>query len=407
MTTWVMRRRADTLPVRENHAGELEWRVDMWLLTATVALMCISWVMVSSASIDYANQITGSPFYFSTRQGAYVVAACLFMGAVMLVPLSVWRRMDWRFMALALVLLTVVLIPGIGRKVNGSRRWIDLGIMTLQASEVAKWAVMVFLASYFARQRELSRYGWKIFAVPAAVVVLVGVLLMQEPDYGALVVITLAALTLVFLAGVPLMPLVVLLGLAVILGYIAFMSDEYRLNRLVAYLDPWDEDVVYKAGYQLTQSLIAIGRGEWFGVGLGNSVQKLFYLPEAHTDFVFSIWAEETGLVGSLVVLSLFALLVGRMVVIAQAALQRGEYFGAQAALGVAWIVAYQAFVNLGVATGLLPTKGLTLPLVSYGGSSLIVVAGMVAMVLRLSFENRAGFPATHDRVMPAEARHG
>lgn len=376
-------------PVHSNHRGNLVWCMDMPLLTATLALLCISWVMVSSASLDYAFQTTGDTFYFCKRHGIYVLIS-LFVGAlVMNIPYSRWRRIDVAFLVIAVFLLIIVLLPHVGRRINGSQRWLNLGFMTLQVSEIAKCSSVIFFAGYLVRRREEMLNSLWGFIKPFLVLGLIAVLLLMEPDFGAAVVISASTLSLLFLAGVPLVRLLPLVALTVVGGAVIAVTESYRLARLLAFVDPWEESVMYGSGYQLTQSLIAIGRGEWLGVGLGHSVQKLFYLPEAHTDFVFSIWAEEAGLVGCVVIISLFALMVWRMFGIGRIAADRGEHFGALVASGMALIIAYQAFINMGVASGLLPTKGLTLPFISYGGSSLMMSAVMSAIVLRLSFENR------------------
>jgi cell division protein FtsW len=401
----MMNWRNSVFPVRENFKGDLEWRIDALLLAITVTLLCTGWVMVSSASIDYAWQGTGSAFYFSIRHGVYVLASLLFMAAVMLVPFNTWRRFDSQFLLLAALLLLIVLVPGIGKKVNGSQRWLNLGFMTLQASELAKWASMIYFSGYFVRRMDEIHQSLIGFFKPFAVLFVLAVLLLAEPDFGATVVICLSVLTLMFLAGAPLFRFFLLLFLVLGLAALLAVTESYRFARLLAFVNPWDEKFVYGSGYQLTQSLIAISRGEWFGVGLGNSVQKLFYLPEAHTDFVFSIWAEETGLMGSLTIVALFAAMVWRIFRIAKVATQRGDKFASLVVTGIALLVAYQAFINMGVAAGLLPTKGLTLPFISYGGSSLIISAGMIGMVLRLSFENVT--EARIDKMMSNNARSG
>lgn len=389
MSTMLSMMQLQNYPVRSNHRGNLVWCMDMPLLTATLALLCISWVMVSSASLDYAFQTTGDTFYFCKRHGIYVLIS-LFVGAlVMNIPYSRWRRIDVAFLVIAVFLLIIVLLPHVGRRINGSQRWLNLGFMTLQVSEIAKCASVIFFAGYLVRRREEMLNSLWGFIKPFLVLGLIAALLLMEPDFGAAVVISASTLSLLFLAGVPLVRLLPLVALTVVGGAVIAVTESYRLARLLAFVDPWEESVMYGSGYQLTQSLIAIGRGEWLGVGLGHSVQKLFYLPEAHTDFVFSIWAEEAGLVGCVVIISLFALMVWRMFGIGRVAADRGEHFGALVASGMALIIAYQAFINMGVASGLLPTKGLTLPFISYGGSSLMMSAVMSAIVLRLSFENR------------------
>ena len=376
-------------PVRSNHRGNLVWCMDMQLLFATLALLCLSWVMVSSASLDYAFQTTGDAFYFSKRHGLYVLLSLGVAALILNIPYSRWRRIDVAFLVVAILLLVIVLFPHIGRRVNGSPRWLGLGFMTLQVSEIAKCAAIVFFAGYLVRRREEMRSSYWGFFKPFLVLGLLAVLLLLEPDFGATVVIGASTLSLLFLAGAPLTRFLPLLALAVVGGGFLAVSESYRLARLLAFVNPWEESVMYGSGYQLTQSLIAIGRGEWHGVGLGHSVQKLFYLPEAHTDFVFSIWAEEAGLAGCVIIIGLFGLMIRRMFVIGRLAADRNEHFGALVAAGLALVIAYQAFINMGVASGLLPTKGLTLPFISYGGSSLMMSVVMSAMVLRLSFENR------------------
>ena len=376
-------------PVRSNHRGNLVWCMDMQLLFATLALLCLSWVMVSSASLDYAFQTTGDAFYFSKRHGLYVLLSLGVAALILNIPYSRWRRIDVAFLVVAILLLVIVLFPHIGRRVNGSQRWLGLGFMTLQVSEIAKCAAIVFFAGYLVRRREEMRSSYWGFFKPFLVLGLLAVLLLLEPDFGAMVVIGASTLSLLFLAGAPLTRFLPLLALAVVGGGFLAVSESYRLARLLAFVNPWEESVMYGSGYQLTQSLIAIGRGEWHGVGLGHSVQKLFYLPEAHTDFVFSIWAEEAGLAGCVLIIGLFGLMIRRMFEIGRLAADRNEHFGAPVAAGLALVIAYQAFINIGVASGLLPTKGLTLPFISYGGSSLMMSVVMSAMVLRLSFENR------------------
>ncbi len=281
----------------------------------------------------------------------------------------------------------MVLVPGIGREVNGARRWLSLGLLNLQVAEVAKLAMIVFMAGYLQRHRSAIHNDWSHFFRPLALVALVAALLIGQPDFGSAVVVVGVVMGLLFLGGVRLWVFTAMLGVAA--GALALLaySSPYRMQRLVSFLDPWSD--MYNTGYQLTQSLIAFGRGEWLGVGLGNSVQKLFYLPEAHTDFVFAILAEETGLIGVVVVVGLFVALIGRILGIGRAAVRRQNWFAAYTAFGIAIMLAGQAFINIGVTSGLLPTKGLTLPFVSYGGSSLLITCCMLALVLRIGLEMR------------------
>jgi cell division protein FtsW len=361
--------------------------LDPALLVLGSALLAVGLVAISSASIEYADWHFDNPWHHAQRHFTYVVLALAAAALAYRVPLRIWYLGGWVWLCLAIGLLLLVLVPGVGREVNGSQRWLPLGPLTLQPSEFVKPAVVVYLAGYLVRQEQQVRESWGGFLKSMAVLVPLVVLLMAEPDFGATVIVVGTAFGMLFLAGVRLWHflLVLLLALAGLAALV--VAAPYRLQRLVAYTDPWADP--YDSGFQLTQSLIAFGRGEWTGVGLGNSVQKLFYLPEAHTDFVFSIWAEETGFLGALLVMALFAALVARILWAGRQAQRAGILFGAQVCFGVALVFSGQAFVNMGVSSGLLPTKGLTLPFVSYGGSSLIACCAMLALVLRVERDSR------------------
>ena len=361
--------------------------LDMGLLLPALALLLIGYIAITSASVEYAAVHHGDAMYHSGRHLIYMGLALASAAVVLVLPMRFWAVSGWAWLFLGLALLALVLIPGIGVKVNGSRRWLALGPLTLQASEFAKLFLIVYLAGYLQRREDQVRSQWQGFVKPMALVFAMTLLLMAEPDFGATVVTVGAAFGMLFLGGVRLAHfLLVMLG-SVLALTILLVSEPYRIKRLTAFTDPWADQ--FNSGYQLTQSLIAFGRGEWFGVGLGNSVQKLFYLPEAHTDFVFAIWSEETGLVGAVLVILLFLALIHRIFRIARERVAGGDAFGAQICYGVALVIASQAFINIGVSTGLLPTKGLTLPLVSYGGSSLIVTCCMLGLVLRVEREGR------------------
>jgi len=362
--------------------------LDLSILAPALSLMLIGFIAISSASVEYAAANYGDPFHHSGRHLIYIGLALMSATVVLVIPTRFWQVTGWIWLFVGLALLVLVLIPGIGLKVNGSRRWLALGPLTLQASEFAKLFLVVYLAGYLQRREDQVRSEWQGFIKPMAVVFAVTLLLMAEPDFGATVVTVGTAFGMLFLAGVRLGHfMLVVLGSVLALALL-LVSEPYRLQRLTAYTDPWADQ--FNSGYQLTQSLIAFGRGEWFGVGLGNSIQKLFYLPEAHTDFVFSIWAEETGFLGAMVVIGLFMFLLFHISRVARRQAARNDRFGSHICHGVGLIIAAQAFINIGVSTGLLPTKGLTLPLVSYGGSSLIAVCCMLAMVLRIEREGRA-----------------
>ncbi len=370
---------------RERWAGPLLPRgYDPWLAGISLALLSLGAVMVASASAGGTAQ-AGEAFYFFKRHLLYLAMSLVLALVVLQVPLGWWYRHSLTLLAIAVLLLVAVLIPGLGREVNGSRRWIPIGPFTLQVGEFAKLAMVVFTAAYLQRRQLQLREQWQDFVKPLGIVAVVGLLLLAQPDLGSAVVIGATVVVMLFLAGVRLWQFSLLVAAA--LGVLAalVMFSPYRAQRLVTYLDPWADQ--FNTGYQLVQSLIAFGRGGWFGVGLGNSVQKAFYLPEAHTDFIFAILAEELGWVGVIGVVALFCVLVARCFVCARSAIQRQDWFAAFIAFGIGVLLAGQAFINIGVTAGLLPTKGLTLPLVSYGGSSLMVCCVMVALVLRLGAE--------------------
>ena len=375
---------AFSLPAMPSLSGYLDG-LDRTLLLATLAIATIGLVMICSASISFADHSYGDAFYYLKRHLIFLAAGLAVAVVFLIVPSRVWYRYGVPLLFLALLMLVTVLIPGIGRKVNGSQRWIPVGPINLQVSELVKFVVILFVAGYLERHQRQLRVQWQGFVKPVAVLALIIFLLLLEPDFGSAVVISGTVLGMLFIAGVRLWQFSALLLLGVSgLGGIALMSP-YRVERLVTFLDPWADQ--YDTGYQLIQSLIAFGRGEWFGVGLGNSVQKLFYLPEAHTDFVFAIYAEEFGLVGVAGVIGLYILLVSRVLHVARKALNREDWFAAYSCFGIAMLVAGQTFINVGVTSGLLPTKGLTLPFISYGGSSLLICCGMIALVLRISRE--------------------
>lgn len=358
-----------------------------WLLPFCVlALVSIGVVMVASASIAYAADIYGDPWFFLKRHLMYLGVGAAVALVVSQVPLSVWSSLSWPLLLFSCLLLMAVLVPGIGREVNGSRRWLALGSITVQPAEVAKFCLLVFFASFLTRRNQQLRH-WSSFMVPVVILGLVAMLLLLQPDFGSVVVISGTVLAMVFLAGARLPHTFLLVAAAASgLALMALVSP-YRLQRLMTFLDPWGDQ--FASGYQLTQSLIAFGRGEWFGVGLGNSVQKLFYLPEAHTDFIFAILSEEWGMAGGLVVIALFVALTWSLLRLVRGALAQQKFFAALLAFGIAVLLAGQAFVNMGVASGLLPTKGLTLPFVSSGGSSLVICCALFALALRLQTELR------------------
>lgn len=362
------------------------------LLLSAGALACLGLVMVASASMGVAETQYGDAFFFLKRHLFYLCLGLVAAAFVLRVPLEFWQKRSGLLLVVAFILLVLVLVPGIGRRINGSMRWIGLGPLTFQPSEFAKLAVLAYISAYLVRRQDEVRSQLSGFIKPMVVVGMAVLLLLLEPDFGASMVIVASVLAMLFLAGTPLLQFIALISFVLVMGALALVMEPYRMKRLLSFTDPWANQ--FDSGYQLAQSLIAFGRGEWFGVGLGHSVQKLFYLPEAHTDFVFAVYAEEFGLAGVLLVLALFWMLVRSGLAIGRVAEAGGRYFAAYSAYGLSCLIGVQALVNLGVNMGLFPTKGLTLPLVSYGGTSLLVMFAMLALLLRIDSENAAAAAA-------------
>jgi cell division protein FtsW len=361
------------------------FRLDPWLAGSALVLALLGAVMVASASITIADRVFGQPFYYLLRQLLYLGAGGLAAAFCMLTPLRAWEQASPLLLTAAALLLVAVLVPGVGHEVNGATRWLRLGPFNLQAAEPARLLLVIYLCSYVARRRDALEAGFKGLLFPLVIVTAAGTLLMLQPDFGATAVLFATAIGVLFVGGMR-------LGYLLLMGVAGFASlamlvltSEYRMRRLTAFLDPWADP--WNSGFQLTQSLIAIARGEWFGVGLGGSVQKLFYLPEAHTDFVFAVFAEEFGLFGVFLMIALFAVLLWRAYAISAAAAAAERVFAACLAFGLATWIGLQSFINIAVNMGLLPTKGLTLPLVSYGGSSLLVTGASIGLLLRIHFE--------------------
>ena len=376
---------------------------DRGLLAVSGILLLAGLVMVASASITLADRQYGEPFYYLARQGSAALAGLLFAAALVMVPMRAWLAVSPWLAFVAFVLLLSVLVPGLGRTVNGSTRWLAVGgVNLIQVSEPARLLLLLYLCGYVVRHGETLRSSLLGYAKPMAIVTLACGLLLLQPDFGAAALLAGIALAVLFAGGARLREVVLsVLAFGAALGALAVLSP-YRLARLTGFMDPWADP--YDSGFQLTQSLIAIGTGEWLGLGLGSSVQKLFYLPEAHTDFVFAVIAEEFGLLGSVVIILLFGVLVWRALLVADAAARRDAVFETTLAFGIAVWLGIQAAINLGVNMGILPTKGLTLPLVSYGRSSLLVVLAALGLLLRIDLENRRP-PGTQRRRGPG--RHG
>lgn len=390
------------LPVRLGNAGMTQTKAapmrvlgfDQALVWVTIALLAWGLVMVYSASIALPDnprfaRAGYSPSYFLTRHVASIVIAMAAAFLAFQVPMRTWERVaPWLFVA-SLLLLVAVLIPHIGINVNGARRWLPMGFMRFQPSELAKLAMIMYAASYMVRKMEIKERFFRAVLPMGVAVVVVGMLVMAEPDMGAFMVIAVIAMGILFLGGVNARMFFLIAALVVVAFGTIVASSPWRRERIFAYLDPWSEEHALGKGYQLSHSLIAIGRGEVFGVGLGGSVEKLHWLPEAHTDFLLAVIGEEFGLIGVLFAIGLFLWLTRRIMHIGRQAIALDRVFAGLVAQGVGIWIGFQAFINMGVNLGALPTKGLTLPLMSFGGSAILMNVVALAVVLRIDYENR------------------
>ncbi len=391
---------AEVLPVRlgatrRSATGSAPTRdlgFDQPLVWVTVTLLAWGLVMVYSASIAMPENPRFANYthtYFLLRHSIWLVISFVAALLAFQVPIAVWEKAaPWLFVV-SLVLLAAVLLPVIGKKVYGARRWIALGPLSFQPSELVKFTVLLYAADYMVRKMEVKERFFRAVLPMGAAVAVVGVLLLAEPDMGAFMVIAVIAMGILFLGGVNARMFFLIVTVLLVAFSVMIATSEFRRERIFAYLDPWSEKNALAKGYQLTHSLIAIGRGEIFGVGLGGSVEKLHWLPEAHTDFLLAVIGEEFGLVGVVMVIGLFLWLTRRMMHIGRQAIALDRVFAGLVAQGVGIWMGFQAFINMGVNLGALPTKGLTLPLMSYGGSAIIINLVALAVVLRIDFENR------------------
>lgn len=364
--------------------------LDGLFIWSALSLLLIGLVMVYSSSIAYAegSKFTGNNAnYFLIRHTVFLAIGLTLGFAALQVPIATWQRISPYLFAGGVVLLIAVLIPHVGREVNGARRWLSLGPLNMQPSEFMKLFAVLYAADYTVRKlHEMSSFK-RAFAPMAAVILLVGFLLLRQPDFGAFVVVCCIAFGILFLGGLNTRIFALLFVVALVGFLLLIWLSPYRRERLFGFADPWAD--AYGSGYQLSHALIAFGRGEWFGVGLGASVEKLFYLPEAHTDFLLAVIAEELGFVGVMVVVGMFAILVQRAFAIGRRALLLERYYSGLVAQGIGLWLGFQGFINMGVNMGLLPTKGLTLPLMSFGGSGIVANCIALAILLRIDLESR------------------
>ncbi|MFA0084205.1 cell division protein FtsW [Vibrio sp. 10N.286.49.C2] len=359
---------------------------DRQLVWLALGLMMTGLVMVTSASFPISSRLTDQPFHFMFRHAIFLCLAIAVSSVVLQVPVKKWFQYSSYLLAISIVLLVVVLV--VGKSVNGASRWIPLGLFNLQPAEVAKLALFIFMSGYLVRkQDEVRRSFFGGFIKPIMVFTTLAVLLLGQPDLGSVVVMLVTLFGMLFIAGAKLSQFIALFvaGVSAVIGLI--LVEPYRVRRVTSFLDPWEDP--FGSGYQLTQSLMAFGRGNWMGQGLGNSIQKLEYLPEAHTDFVFAVLAEELGYIGVVLVLMLVFGLVIKALFIGKRAFEKQQLFGGYLSFAIGIWFAFQTLVNVGAAAGMVPTKGLTLPLISYGGSSLIIMSVAVSILLRVDYECR------------------
>lgn len=360
---------------------------DKWFVFAIASILSIGLLMMTSASIVVSDKMYHQPFYFLFKQLILLTVGTFIGIAILKIEIANWEKLGGYLLVTVMLMLALVLVPGIGHNVNGSSRWLGFGPVGFQVSELTKFVIVIYMAGYLVRRNYEIQHSLAGFMKPMLILGAIAVLLLREPDFGATVVVTATTMGMMFLAGMRVRHFAAVLSLAIGALAVIAVSAPYRLARLTTFLNPWARP--FDTGYQLTQSLIAFGRGGWFGVGLGKSIQKMFYLPEAHTDFLFAVIAEELGVMGMLVVLGLFLLLVVRVFYIGREAQRLGNHFAGFLAYGFGLWMSMQFTVSIGVNSGLLPTKGLTLPLMSYGGSSVLVNCIVVAVLLRIDYENR------------------
>ena len=358
------------------------------ILIPFICLMLLGLVMVASSSIYIADDLTGNPFYFASRQMLYVSMGLLSMSLFLLIPSDLLYKFDWIFMLISIGLLIALFIPDVGTSVNGSIRWIRLGPINIQPSELCKFSLILYISGYSVR-RMSEIDSLRSFLKPLFLLFTISLLVMSQPDLGSTAIICLLVVAILFYAGISFFQFSLLSILIALLGYMAISTSPMRLARVLAFTDPFAEDIVRNAGWQLSNSLISIGQGGWFGLGIGNSFQKNFFLPEAHTDFIFAILVEELGIIGGLFLIFLFLILFIGILKVALDSFSKDRLFQGYASFGILILIAIQSLFNIAVNIGLLPTKGLTLPFISYGGTSIIIMMSLIAIVLRINKENK------------------
>ena len=367
-------------------------KIDFIFFGLFLFLCLFGLIAVATASIEFSDSITGEPLNFTKKQFIHLLAGGFLFSVFLSIPLAFWENFDRLFLGLGIILLVMVFIPGIGFEVNGSHRWIRIGPFGLQPSEIMKLLSIIYIAGYSVRCLKDLQSNWLGFFRPAILVVLIVSLILIQPDLGTSAVIFATVLGMLFVAGAQMKQFLLVIGLGLLGISALIIFVPWRWERIISFIDPWTDP--FGGGYQLTLSLMAIGRGDWFGVGLGEGLMKLGYLPDAHTDFIFSVIVEEMGLFTAILIISTLFFISFRSFYIGRKALERNLYFGFFIAYGVAILIGLHTFINVGVATGLLPTKGLTLPFLSYGGTNLLIMCCLCALVLRVDQETKSSMPS-------------
>lgn len=363
-------------------------RNDILIIFPLTILVILGLVMVSSSSIYIADDMTSNPFHFAQRQALFVAIGIFALLFFLVLPSDFLFRADWVFMLISIFLLIALFIPDVGTSVNGSIRWIRIGPINVQPSEICKFSLILYISGYSVR-RMTEIDSLRSFLKPLVLLFVISLLIMGQPDLGSTAIVCILVVGILFYAGISFFQLGLLLLLIALLGYIAITTSPMRLARVLAFTDPFAVEVVRNAGWQLSNSLISIGQGGWLGVGLGNSFQKSFFLPEAHTDFIFAILIEELGIIGGLTLIALFIMLFIGLVSVSFESFQKNRFFQGYTSFGIFLLISIQALFNIAVNIGLLPTKGLTLPFISYGGTSIIIMLSLMGIVIRINNENK------------------
>ena len=370
---------------KERIRAKLE--IDISLVFVMLGLLTFGWVMVTSASMLVALDDYNNPYFYSIRQGFFAIISIFLFLLALLVPTKNYEKNFSAFFFIMLIVLVAVLVPGIGKSVNGARRWIPLIVINIQVAELAKLLAIIFFSGYISTNLAKMNEFKEGILTPISLLGCIAILLLMQPDFGSTVVISICVMGMLFVGGNKAQWYGLLLAAMAVMASILVIVSPYRMHRITGFLHPWEN--ANGSGYQLVQALIGFGRGGWFGDGLGNGVQKQFFLPEAHTDFITSVIAEEIGIVGLMILLCVYLFIVFKALNIAKSAFDLKRHYQAFLAYGIGFWMSFQVFVNIGVNTGLLPTKGLTLPFISYGGSSLLIMCYTIGILLRIDFENK------------------